>query len=61
MICPAYYCDVAHQDVNIKAEVFSDGDEEKPTVLTSYPEMKTKPEVCCASVKCISQIRLSHI
>jgi hypothetical protein len=60
-ICPASCCGDAYQAVSIKAEVFSDGDEEEHPVLPSDPEMKTETEVNFVSVRWISQIQVSLV
>jgi hypothetical protein len=55
-ICPSSCCGDAYQAVSIKAEVFSDGDEEEHPVLPSNPEMKAEPEVSFVSVRWISLV-----
>jgi hypothetical protein len=58
-MCPASSCD-AYQAVTIKAEVFSDAEEEYPAQIT-FPGIKAEPEVSCVSIRWISQIQVSLV
>jgi hypothetical protein len=49
-ICPSSSCD-AYQAVSIKAEVFSDTEEEEYPVPIIFPRIKAEPEVSCVSVR----------
>jgi hypothetical protein len=59
-ICPAFSCDV-YQAITIKAEVFSDAEEEEYPVPITFPGIKAEPEVSCVSVRWISQIQVSLV
>jgi hypothetical protein len=59
-MCPAISYD-AYQAVTIKAEVFSDTEEEYPFRI-AVPGIKAEPEVSCVSIRWISQIQVTlHI
>jgi hypothetical protein len=47
---PASSCDGYHA-VTVKAEVFSDAEEEEYPVPITYPGIKAKPEVSCVSIR----------
>jgi hypothetical protein len=49
-MCPASSCD-AYQAVAIKAEVFSNAEEEEYPVRITFPGIKAEPEVSCVSVR----------
>jgi hypothetical protein len=53
-ICPES-SHVAYQAISIKAEVFSDAEEEEYPLPLTFPKIKTEPEVSCGSVRWISQ------
>jgi hypothetical protein len=48
-ICPASSCDV-YQAISIKAEVFSDAEEEVYHIPITFTGIKVEPEVSCLSV-----------
>jgi hypothetical protein len=52
-MCPASCCDV-YQAITIKAEVFSDAEEEEHPVPLTFPGIKAEPEVSCVSFRLIS-------
>jgi hypothetical protein len=49
-ICPASSCN-AYQAVTIKAEVFSDAEEEEYPIPIPFAGIKAEPEVSCLSVR----------
>jgi hypothetical protein len=59
-ICPASSHD-AYPAVSIKAEEFSDAEEEEYPVPLTFVAIKAEPEVSCGSVRWISQIQVSLI
>jgi hypothetical protein len=59
-ICPASSHD-AYPAVSIKAEVFSDAEEEEDPVPLTCVGIKTEPEVSCVSVRWISQTQVSLV
>jgi hypothetical protein len=54
-ICPVSSHD-AYQAVRIKAEMFSDAEEEEYPIPITFSGIKVEPEVSCVSVRWISQI-----
>jgi hypothetical protein len=58
-MCPAFSSDES-QAVSIKAEVFSDSEEEYPVRIT-VPGIKAEPKVSCVSIGWISQIQVSLV
>jgi hypothetical protein len=52
-ICPASSHD-ANQAIRIKAEVFSDAEEEENPIPITFLGIKAEPEVSCVSVRWIS-------
>jgi hypothetical protein len=59
-MCPASSCD-GYQAVAIKAEVFSNAEEEEYPVRITFPRIKAEPEVSCVSIRWISQIQISLV